>query len=279
MIDNFLPGTLERRGWGAEQVRAALPALVWCTIAGFGEESRRPGYDVLVQAESGWMSITGEPEGEPMKHGIALADVLAGKDAAIAILAALVERESDGHRTTHPHRARDERRGGARERRAEHPGQRSRARSLGKRAREPGPLPALPRRGPPDDRRRRHRRAVACLRRALDLTELANDPALATNAGRLAQRTRVVESIAKRLGDRAGVALARATRCRWRSVRPRTFGARGARGSHGIGDDGNAAERPGNDPASATAARRTHGARARRRVERIRARSSGLGDA
>ena len=96
VIDNFLPGTLERRGWGAEQARAEVSSLVWCTIIGFGDEPRRPGYDVLVQAESGWMSITGEPAGEPMKHGVALADVLAGKDAAIAILGALVERGRTG---------------------------------------------------------------------------------------------------------------------------------------------------------------------------------------
>jgi crotonobetainyl-CoA:carnitine CoA-transferase CaiB-like acyl-CoA transferase len=69
---------------------------VWCTISGFGAASTRPGYDFVVQAESGWMSITGEPAGAPMKHGIALADVVAGKDAAIAILAALVARASTG---------------------------------------------------------------------------------------------------------------------------------------------------------------------------------------
>lgn len=96
VIDNFLPGTLERRGWGAEQQRVERPGLVWCTIVGFANEPRRPGYDVLVQAESGWMSITGEPGGEPMKHGVALADVVAGKDAAIAILAALVDRGRTG---------------------------------------------------------------------------------------------------------------------------------------------------------------------------------------
>ena len=82
VVENFLPGTLERLGWGAE--RGCWPRdreLVWCTITGFGGGSRRPGYDFVVQAESGWMSITGAPDGEPMKHGVALADVLAGKDA------------------------------------------------------------------------------------------------------------------------------------------------------------------------------------------------------
>ncbi len=92
VIENFRPGTLERRGLGAESMLARHPRLVWCTITGFGLESPRPGYDFVVQAESGWMAITGEPEGAPMKVGVALADVLAGKDAAIAILAALVGR-------------------------------------------------------------------------------------------------------------------------------------------------------------------------------------------
>jgi crotonobetainyl-CoA:carnitine CoA-transferase CaiB-like acyl-CoA transferase len=96
VVENFLPGTLERRGWGAGVARAERPELVWCSITGFGSGSRRPGYDFVVQAESGWMSVTGEPDGEPMKHGVALADVIAGKDASIAILAALVARGRTG---------------------------------------------------------------------------------------------------------------------------------------------------------------------------------------
>jgi crotonobetainyl-CoA:carnitine CoA-transferase CaiB-like acyl-CoA transferase len=72
------------------------PRLVWCTITGFGSGSRRPGYDFVTQAESGWMAITGEPAGAPMKIGVALADVVAGKDALAAILAALVARSRDG---------------------------------------------------------------------------------------------------------------------------------------------------------------------------------------
>ena len=97
VVENFLPGTLERRGWGVDAARARNAALVWCSITGFGSESRRPGYDFVVQAESGWMSITGAPDGEPTKHGVALADVIAGKDAAAAILAALVARSRSGH--------------------------------------------------------------------------------------------------------------------------------------------------------------------------------------
>ena len=96
VVENFLPGTLERHGWGADLALAERPQLVWCSISGFGPDSRRPGYDFVVQAESGWMSITGSPDGEPMKHGVALADVIAGKDACVAILAALVARGRTG---------------------------------------------------------------------------------------------------------------------------------------------------------------------------------------
>ncbi len=89
VVDNFRPGTLEKRRIGQAAMLAEHPQLIWCTITGFGAESSRPGYDFVVQAESGWMSITGEPGGAPMKTGVALVDVVTGKDAAIAILAAL----------------------------------------------------------------------------------------------------------------------------------------------------------------------------------------------
>ena len=92
VVENFRPGALARRGLDAATMRKKHPWLVWCTIGGFANEPLRPGYDFVVQAESGWMSVTGEPDGSPMKHGIALADVVAGKDAAIAILGALVAR-------------------------------------------------------------------------------------------------------------------------------------------------------------------------------------------
>ena len=96
VVDNFLPGALRRLGLDPDAICARRPGLVWCTITGFGPASERPGYDYVVQAESGWMAITGEQDGPPMKVGVALADVLGGKDAAIAILGALVARERAG---------------------------------------------------------------------------------------------------------------------------------------------------------------------------------------
>src|SRR5918999_2014375 len=96
VVDNYRPGTLERRSLGYQHIRARNPRVVWCSITGFGPESDRPGYDFVIQAERGWMSITGERDGSPMKVGVALADVIAGKDAAIAILGALVQRSLTG---------------------------------------------------------------------------------------------------------------------------------------------------------------------------------------
>jgi len=96
VVENFLPGALDRVGLGPEAMLALHPRLVWCSISGFGPGSLRPGYDFVVQAEQGWMAITGDPDGAPMKAGVALADVVTGKDAAIAVLAALVERSRTG---------------------------------------------------------------------------------------------------------------------------------------------------------------------------------------
>lgn len=93
VLENFREGALAARGVVATDWLTRNPRLIWCTLSGFGPGSDRPGYDFVVQAECGWMSVTGEVNGEPMKAGIALADVTAGKDATIAILGALLNRE------------------------------------------------------------------------------------------------------------------------------------------------------------------------------------------
>ena len=92
VVENFVRGALDRRGLGARELLAQNERLIWCTISGFGDGDR-PGYDFVVQAEAGWMAITGEPAGSPMKIGVALADVIAGKDAASLVLAAIAARE------------------------------------------------------------------------------------------------------------------------------------------------------------------------------------------
>jgi crotonobetainyl-CoA:carnitine CoA-transferase CaiB-like acyl-CoA transferase len=102
VIENFRPGTAARLGLDADTVRERNPGVVYCSITGFGrrEPRDRAGYDFIVQAESGLMAITGEPDGPPTKIGVALVDVLTGLNAAVAIVAALREREIGGAGTS-----------------------------------------------------------------------------------------------------------------------------------------------------------------------------------
>jgi crotonobetainyl-CoA:carnitine CoA-transferase CaiB-like acyl-CoA transferase len=100
VVENFAPGMLDAWGLGYAELSRDNPGLVFCSITGYGSdgpEAGRPGYDFAVQARAGWMSITGEPEGTPVKVGVAVVDVLTGQNAAVAILAALRERDGSGH--------------------------------------------------------------------------------------------------------------------------------------------------------------------------------------
>lgn len=98
LVENFRPGLMERLGLGYEDLRGENRGLVYCSITGFGHGRGAPipGYDLLVQAVGGLMSITGSPDGEPQKVGVALVDVLAGLFASVGILAALCRRERTG---------------------------------------------------------------------------------------------------------------------------------------------------------------------------------------
>lgn len=100
VVENFAAGTLERRGLGYADVAATNPGVVYCSITGFGSRggAQLPGYDFLVQALGGLMSITGAPDAEggaPTEVGVALVDVLTAKDAVTGILAALRARDHD----------------------------------------------------------------------------------------------------------------------------------------------------------------------------------------
>ncbi|MDN3482686.1 CoA transferase [Arthrobacter sp. APC 3897] len=99
LVENFKPGGLDRLGLGYAELSTANPGLVYASISGFGTAGGRdlPGYDFIVQALGGLMSITGEADGAPYKAGVALVDVLTAKDAAIAVLAALQARRATGH--------------------------------------------------------------------------------------------------------------------------------------------------------------------------------------
>jgi crotonobetainyl-CoA:carnitine CoA-transferase CaiB-like acyl-CoA transferase len=99
LIDNFRPGTLDRLGLGDAALRAANPRIVLCSITGFGSsgaEAQRPGYDLIVQGESGFMDITGFPDGPPTKVGTSVADLVTGLYAVQGILAALIDRGQKG---------------------------------------------------------------------------------------------------------------------------------------------------------------------------------------
>jgi crotonobetainyl-CoA:carnitine CoA-transferase CaiB-like acyl-CoA transferase len=99
LVENFLPDAAEDLGFTWERLHDLHPKLILASIRGFASDvaaSRRPGYDFIIQAESGWMSITGEPGGRPMKIGVALVDVLAALYTANGIQAALLHRERTG---------------------------------------------------------------------------------------------------------------------------------------------------------------------------------------
>jgi len=207
VVDNFVRGALARRQIVPEELLARHDQLIWCTLTGFGPESDRPGYDFVVQAESGWMAITGEPHGAPMKAGIALADIVAGKDTAIAILGALVARSRQGGNPLPPSRRRfftslsDSAR-------AALVNVAQNAMVSGKEARRwgnahanlvpyqlfaAGDRPLVIAVG-------NDSQWLACCR-ALGLNDLERDALLRTNSGRLANRERVVAALASRLAE------------------------------------------------------------------------------
>ena len=99
LVENFRPGAMERLGFGYEAVRARRPAMIYCSISGFGDtgpQKDRAGYDVIVQGEAGIMDLTGPRDGPPHKVGTSIADLVSGLTAAQGILAALYAAKNDG---------------------------------------------------------------------------------------------------------------------------------------------------------------------------------------
>ena len=99
LIENFKVGSLSKLGLGYEDLKTEFPRLVYCSVTGFGQTgpyASRAGYDFLAQGLGGIMSITGDPDGEPMKVGVGIADVMTGMYASTAILAALRHRDATG---------------------------------------------------------------------------------------------------------------------------------------------------------------------------------------
>lgn len=98
VVENFRPGTMEKLGLGYDDLRALNPSLIYCSITGFGHDggAALPGYDLLIQAVGGLMSVTGTESGTPTKVGVAVVDVLTGLNALVGILAALAYRDRTG---------------------------------------------------------------------------------------------------------------------------------------------------------------------------------------
>jgi CoA:oxalate CoA-transferase len=99
LVENFRPGTLEKFGLGHDQLKEKFPQLIYASVSGFGQTgplSRRPAYDMVVQAMGGIVSITGEPDGEPVRVGASVGDLTAGIYAALGIVAALYDRAVRG---------------------------------------------------------------------------------------------------------------------------------------------------------------------------------------
>jgi crotonobetainyl-CoA:carnitine CoA-transferase CaiB-like acyl-CoA transferase len=99
LVENFRPGLMDELGLGYERLKEDNPGLIFCSITGFGAQPQAaglPGYDLLVQALGGLMSITGAPDGPPQKVGVALVDVLTGLFATAGILAAVIHRKESG---------------------------------------------------------------------------------------------------------------------------------------------------------------------------------------
>jgi formyl-CoA transferase/CoA:oxalate CoA-transferase len=99
LVENFRPGAMARLGLGYERLAERFPRLVYCSVSGFGQTGPRrkePGYDAVVQAEGGLMSITGAAEGQPFRLGVAIADIVSGMFAAQGVAFALLARERTG---------------------------------------------------------------------------------------------------------------------------------------------------------------------------------------
>jgi crotonobetainyl-CoA:carnitine CoA-transferase CaiB-like acyl-CoA transferase len=103
LVENFRPGVLDRIGFDQARLKALNPDLVYCNITGFGSSGPyrdRPSFDFIAQAMSGFMSVTGEPDGPPLRAGPPIGDLVAGLYAALGVCAALVRRSRTGHGDT-----------------------------------------------------------------------------------------------------------------------------------------------------------------------------------
>ena len=238
VVENFKVGGLEKFGLDAASLLESNPRLVYASITGFGQNgpyAKRAGYDFMIQAMGGLMSITGRPDGEPgggpMRVGVAVADLFTGMYTAVAILAALFRRERSGEGASYRyglvrHAARRARQPGV-----ECAGFGGGSATAGEHASEPRPLPAVRGRRPANRHRGRERPPVRAACRNLWECQVGERRALRDERG--ARR----QSDGNRRADQrcdpteAGCGLVRATRSCRDSCRPNQFGDSGPRGN------------------------------------------------
>ncbi|MFC8764084.1 CaiB/BaiF CoA transferase family protein [Streptomyces sp. NPDC057193] len=204
LVENFRPGTMEKLGLAYEDVRATNPGLVYCSVTGFGtaEGARLPGYDLLVQAMGGLMSVTGEPGGQGTKAGVALVDVITGLHAGLGVLAALRHRERTGEGQRVEVSLLSSLLSALTNQAAAHLGAGVVPRAMGNRHPSIAPYEVFEAQDRPLVLAVGNDRQFGALCERLGLPELGADPRFATNTARVAHREELVEALAGPLGSR-----------------------------------------------------------------------------
>ncbi|WP_369142524.1 CaiB/BaiF CoA transferase family protein [Streptomyces sp. R44] len=204
LVENFRPGTMEKLGLGYEDVKAGNPGLVYCSVTGFGtaEGARLPGYDLLVQAMGGLMSVTGEPGGQGTKAGVALVDVITGLHAGMGILAALRHRERTGEGQRVEVSLLTSLLSALTNQAAAHLAAGVVPRAMGNRHPSIAPYEVFEAQDRPLVLAVGNDRQFGALCARLGRAELAEDPRFATNTARVAHRDELVEALAGPLGTR-----------------------------------------------------------------------------
>jgi crotonobetainyl-CoA:carnitine CoA-transferase CaiB-like acyl-CoA transferase len=212
VVENFRPGVMDRLGLGYEALRATNPRLVYCSVTGFGREAGAalPGYDLLVQAVGGLMSVTGTPEGEPQKVGVALVDVLAGLFSTVGILAALGHREVSGEGQLVEVDLLSSLLAALVNQGAAYTVAGTVPRRMGNEHPSIAPYELLPTANGDLVLAVGNDRQFAALSRVLDAPELADDPRFTTNAARVANRVALREALTRRLASQPAPAWASA---------------------------------------------------------------------
>ncbi|WP_406055167.1 CoA transferase [Streptomyces sp. NBC_01077] len=204
LVENFRPGTMEKLGLGYEAVRATNPGLVYCSVTGFGtdEGARLPGYDLLVQAMGGLMSVTGEAGGQGTKAGVALVDVITGLHAGLGVLAALRHRERTGEGQRVEVSLLSSLLSALTNQAAAHLGAGVVPRAMGNQHPSIAPYEVFEAEDRPLVLAVGNDRQFRVLGERLGLPGLADDPRFATNSARVAHREELVAALAGPLGSR-----------------------------------------------------------------------------